>query len=126
MLDGLNNAQAARQFLLHVDTPRLWRNRWRELYPQLEKLEAELADQDGVKLVVALERLLTDEARPGAPATFTPQQLVAIIALACEDPRLSNYSFEHWTPSVLAREAIKRGLVTSISPASIRLFLKRG
>jgi putative transposase len=75
---------------------------------------------------LALEQVLTDEARPGTPPTFTPQQIVAIIALACEDPRLSDYSFEHWTPNDLAREAIKRRIVESISPASIRLFLKRG
>jgi putative transposase len=126
MLDGANNAQAARQFQLHVDTPRLWRNRWLQLYPQLEKLQAELPMADHPKLVLALEQVLTDEARPGTPPTFTPQQIVAIIALACEDPRLSDYSFEHWTPNDLAREAIKRRIVESISPASIRLFLKRG
>ncbi len=48
-LDGINNAQAARQFQLHLDTPRLWRNRWLLLYPQLEKLEAELLEQDQPK-----------------------------------------------------------------------------
>jgi len=128
LLDGTNNAQAARQFQLHIDTSRLWRNRWLQLYPQLEKLEAELLPQDQPKLAEALERLLTDEPRPGTPPTFTPQQIVAIIALACEDPRLSpsSYSFEHWTPSDLAREAVKRGIVPSISPASVGHFLKRG
>ena len=124
MLDGLNNAQAARQFQLHIDTPRLWRNRWRELYPQLEALEAALRPEDHSRLDVALEGLLTDEPRPGTPPTFTPEQVAAIIALACEDPTLSKHSFEYWTPTDLAREAVKRGLVTSISPASIRLFLK--
>jgi putative transposase len=124
MLDGANNAQIARQFQLHVDTPRLWRNRWRELYPQLQKLEAEFVEEDQPQLVLALQQVLTDEARPGAPPTFTPEQIVALIALACEDPRLSGYSFEHWTPSDLAREAVKRSIVTSISPASVGRFLK--
>lgn len=126
MLDGANNAQAARQFGLHLDTPRLWRKRWLDLNPQLEKLEAELQPQDYPKLKVALQQALSDEARPGTPPTFTPEQVVAIIALACEDPHLSHYSFEYWTPADLAREALKRGIVTSISPASVSRFLKRG
>ncbi len=77
---------------------------------------------------MALERLLTDEPRPGAPLTFTPQQVVAIIALASEYLRLSpsGYSFEHWTPSDLARQAVKRGIVPSISPASVGHLLKGG
>ena len=61
MLDGANNAQIARQFQLHVDTPRLWRNRWRELYPQLQKLEAEFVEEDQPQLVLALQQVLTDE-----------------------------------------------------------------
>jgi len=126
MLDGANNALAARQFKLHLDTPRLWRNRWLQLSPQLEKLEAELEPHDYPKLLLALEQALSDEPRPGTPPQFSPQQVTAIVALACQDPQLSGYSFEHWTPSDLAREAIKRGIVTSISAASISRFLKRG
>lgn len=125
MLDGANNAQTARQFDVHLDTPRLWRSRWLRINPQLEKLEAELQPQDFSQLGSALEQGLSDEPRPGTPATFTPEQVVAIIALACEDPRLSGYSFEHWTPTDLARETLKRQIVTSISPASISRFLKR-
>ena len=31
--DGKNNAQIAREFGIHVDTPRLWRRRWLTLSP---------------------------------------------------------------------------------------------
>lgn len=126
MLDGANNAVVARQFGLHLDTPRLWRNRWLQLNPSLEKLEAELEPHDYPKLILALEQALSDVPRPGTPPSFSPEQVTAIIALACEDPQLSDYSFEHWTPSDLAREAVKRGIVTSISAATVARFLKRG
>jgi putative transposase len=126
MLEGANNAQTARQFGLHLDTPRLWRNRWLALSPQLEKLENELKAEDESKLLVALEQALKDEPRPGTPPSFSPEQVTAIIALACSDPRQSGYSFEHWTAPDLAREAIKRGIVTTISTTTISRFLKRG
>jgi putative transposase len=125
MLDGANNAQAARQFGVHLDTPRLWRRRWLALSPQLEKLERELEPQDADKLQVALEQALRDEPRPGTPPSFSPEQVTTIMALACSDPRQSGYSFEVWTAPDLAREAVKRGIVSNISPASISRFLKR-
>ncbi|HEX2909943.1 MAG TPA: helix-turn-helix domain-containing protein [Chloroflexia bacterium] len=127
MLDGLNNAQLARNFDLHLDTARLWRNRWINLIqPKLAQLETDALENDTLTLANALETLLKDEPRPGTPATFTPEQIVAIVALACENPRDCGYPFEHWTPSDLAREAVKRQLVSSISPASVGRFLKRG
>lgn len=125
MLDGLNNSQLARHFNIHPDTPRLWRKRWLELTPRLQTLEAELVEDDRDSLANALENYLRDEPRPGTPPTFTPEQIVALVALACESPQLSGYSFEHWTPTELAREAIKRGIVEQISPSSVWRFLKR-
>jgi len=124
MLEGLNNSQLARHFDVHPDTPRLWRKRWLELTPRLTSLEAELLKDDQASLGNALENYLRDEPRPGTPPTFTPEQIVALIALACESPQLSGYSFEHWTPTDLAREAKRRGIVKQISPSSVWRFLK--
>jgi hypothetical protein len=126
MLEGANNAEIARKFDLHLDTPRFWRSRWLGLSPKLLQLESELKEKVEEQLALFLETALKDEARPGTPATFTPEQVATIYALACENPRLSGHSFEHWTPAELAREAIKRGIVETISPASIGRFLKRG
>src|SRR3954471_1456334 len=99
MLDGLNNSQLARHFDVHPDTPRLWRKRWLEISPRLELLETELLPDDRASLTNALENYLRDVPRPGTPATFTPERIVSLIALACESPQLSGYSFEHWTPT---------------------------
>jgi hypothetical protein len=49
------------------------------------------------------------------------------VALACENPREeSGRPITHWTPPELADEAVKRGIVESISPRSVGRFLGRG
>jgi putative transposase len=72
----------------------------------------------------AAERL-ADAPRSGAPATITPEQICAIVALACERPEESGVPISQWSASDLAREAVRRGIVTSISPRSVGRFLKR-
>lgn len=69
---------------------------------------------------------LGDAPRSGKPATFTAEQTCAVMALACEAPAASGLPLSHWSASDLAREAIKRQLVPSISPRSVGRFLKRG
>ena len=72
----------------------------------------------------AAERL-ADAPRSGAPATITPEQICAIVALACERPEDGGVPLSQWSASDLAREAVRRGIVTSISPRSVGRFLKR-
>lgn len=115
-----NNAQA---YELGVDRQRVrrWRYRWAKASKVLAKAEAKAAtDKDLEKLIRAV---LADDARSGAPATFSPEQVAGIIALACEPPGDSGLPISHWTPPELAREAIKRQLVKSISPRQVDRFL---
>lgn len=72
----------------------------------------------------AAERL-ADAPRSGAPATITAEQTCAIVALACERPEDGGAPISHWSANDLAREAVRRGIVTSISPRSVGRFLKR-
>ena len=72
----------------------------------------------------AAERL-ADAPRSGAPATITPEQICAVVALACERPEDGGVPLSQWSASDLAREAVRRGIVTSISPRSVGRFLKR-
>lgn len=67
---------------------------------------------------------LGDAPRSGKPPTFTAEQTCAIIALACESPAASGLPLSQWSAADLAREAIKRQLVPSISPRSVGRFLK--
>ena len=73
----------------------------------------------------AVAQRLADLPRPGAPATYTPEQICAIVALACESPEASGRPISHWTQQELADEAVKRGLVEAISQRSVGRFLKR-
>jgi hypothetical protein len=68
---------------------------------------------------------LSDAPRCGAPATFTPETICRIMALACEDPETLDVPVSHWSQSELARQAVQRGIVDSISHGSVGRFLKK-
>jgi putative transposase len=118
-----NNEQVAYELDSNRNTVRYWRGRWLEVAPALEAAEAKGDDKALAELI---EKALADEPRAGAPASFTAQQIVQIVALGCEAPSDSGRPVSHWTPSELADEAIKRGIVDSISPRSVGRFLKSG
>jgi len=101
---------------------RLWRDRWLKAADRLTAAEAEGASDPD--LLVLIEDALDDAPRPGGPATFTPEQVVAIVAVACEPPSKSGRPISHWTHAELADEAIRRGIARSISPRSVGRFLK--
>ena len=110
---------------LGVDRQRVrrWRHRWARASDALAVAEREGAtDKDLEKLILAV---LADDQRSGAPPTFTPEQMAAVIALACEPPADSGLPVSHWTPPELAREAIKRRIVETISPRQVDRFLAK-
>jgi putative transposase len=113
----------ARQLGLTRVTVRHWRDRWREAMADLQRAEQ---DQDRHRLRTLLEQILEDAPRPGKPATFTPEQIVQIVAVACEPPEKSDRPIDHWTRRELADEVKRRRIVPAISPRSVGRFLKRG
>ncbi len=121
---GANNEQVARALGLTEYTPRLWRGRWLAASDRLAAAEAKGCDDKALSQLI--ESVLADEPRSGAPATFTAEQMVQIMALACEDPRDSGRPVSHWTQQELADEAIRRGIVVSISRMTVGRFLKGG
>ena len=80
---------------------------------------------DDKQLQQLIVEALSDEKRSGRPATFTPEQICQIVAMACEKPEDSQRPTSHWTPREMAEELIKRGIVTSISPRTVGRFFKR-
>ena len=68
---------------------------------------------------------LSDRPRNGAPATFTAEQICAIIALACESPSESSTPTTHWSQQEIADETVRRGVVKAISQRSVGRFFKR-
>ena len=105
-------------------TVRHWRDRWLHEQPALQVAEQEQADDP--HLADLIEQALTDAPRPGAPATFAPEQIVQVIAVACEPPEKSGRPLDHWTARELADEVQKRQIVRAISPRTVGRFLKGG
>ena len=121
---GMNNTEIGLQLQLSRKQVRQWRLRWSESTQRLE-----IADYEGVgerELRQQIEAVLSDEQRPGGPAKFSLEQIVQIIAVACEQPATSGRPISHWTARELVLEVVKRGIVQEISPHSVRRFLKRG
>jgi transposase len=119
---GMNNQQAAQHLKLHRETIKTWRERWLKAAPILLRVEEEAAT--GVQEWQGLiEMVLSDALRSGTPATFTPEQIVQIVALACESPQRSERPITHWTPRELADEVIRREIVSAISARSVGRFL---
>jgi putative transposase len=105
-------------------TVRLWRDRWREATPTLQQAEQHQASE--AQRWALLHQVLQDEQRPGTPATFSPEQIVQIVAVACEPPEQSGRPISHWTSRELADEVQKRQIVPAISPRTVGRFLKGG
>src|SRR5262249_42383657 len=95
-------------------TVRLWRDRWREATPAVQQAEQDQASPQ--QLLALTQDLLGDDDRPGTPATFTPEQIVQVVAVACEPPEKSGRPLHHWPAEGLAREGKKRRNVPDISP----------
>jgi putative transposase len=122
--DGRNNEQIARHLDLHCATARTWRTRWLVLAPRLEAAVA--AGDDDRLLACLVTDALADAPRSGAPPTFSAEQVVQLVALACEPPPGSDRPVSHWTARELAEEAVTRGIVPTISPRSVGRFWGSG
>ena len=121
---GMKNIMIGEQLQLSRTSVRQWRHRWLESTKQLLAAQAEgISDSE---LMQKLVGVLSDEQRPGGPTKFSLEQIVQIVAVACEQPQSSRRPISHWTPKELAQEVVKRGIVQEISPRSVGRFLKRG
>ncbi|WP_025689482.1 COG3415 family protein [Paenibacillus zanthoxyli] len=116
---GVSNMALSR--LLPLDRPQvvLWRGRWIQQYPELCRIEQEHPEE----LEAAIVQTLRDEPRPGTQPTFTEQQVLQIVAIAYENPEAIGRPISHWTPREVRDEAIKRGIVSSISVSQAARFL---
>ncbi len=83
-----------------VDTVRVWRQRWQQ------------------------EPTFTDRPRVGAPQTFPSLVRAQIVALACTKPAHYGKVWQRWNGERLARVAVEQGLVATISPSTIRRWLR--
>ena len=105
---GLGISETAEELGIWRKTAGEWRRRWRN------------ADT-----AAGVAARLSDAPRCGAPATFTPEVICRIMAMACEDPETLDVPISHWSQSELARQAVARGIVDRISHGSVGRFLKK-
>jgi transposase len=116
----LNEEIAVRVGLTHRQVGR-WRRRWANAWNRLIEIEC---CESRARLRRAIEAVLSDEPRPGAPGKFTAEQVTQILAVACEPPAKSGRPITHWTAHELADEVVKRGIVVSISPSQVSRYLR--
>jgi transposase len=98
---GAANAVIAADLGISVDTARKWRKRFAA---------------DGL-------RGLDDLPRCGRPRRFTSVQVAEVKALACTLPAETGLPLSRWSSAELAIEVVERGLVESISGATVRRWL---
>ena len=119
--DGLRNQDIAARVGLTQRQVGLWRRRWAKAWNKLIDIEC---CESQAALRRAIEAVLTDAPRPGAPGKFTPEQVTLILAVACEPPEKSGRPITHWTVQELTDAVIERGIVESISPAQVYRYLR--
>lgn len=115
-----SNEQIAAEVGLERKQVGLWRRRWRDAWEALTVLEC----SEPRRLREAVRDTLRDAPRPGAPGTFTAEQITQILAVACEPPSQSGRPITHWTQRELREEVIQRGIVERISESRIGHFLR--
>lgn len=118
MNTGKRNKTISEELHLQEETVGKWRKRW---LLAAETLEAAKGKPKVLRQLI--ESTLADAPRPGIEPTFTAEQVCQIIALACEAP--PDY-LSHWSHKTLAQEAVKRGIVETVSSTTIGRFLKSG
>ena len=119
---GLNR-DLARDLGVDVGTVGRWRRRWAAAQERLHAAEHRACRSDVSRCIT---ETLVDAPRAGWPGVFTPEQIVAIIALACELPQDAQRPVSHGTAREVAEEAVKRNIVASISTRTVGRFLKAG
>jgi putative transposase len=119
--EGYSNNAIERTYEISGETITKWRNRYAANKNELAKIEVETPR----KLRSAIEKVLSDAQRSGRATTFADEQVACIIAMSCQKPDDLGLPFSHWTPELLKHEAIKKGVVSTISTSQVRRFLKR-
>ena len=117
--DQHNNTAIAQGTGWNRNTVKQWRIRW-------AKAAADLADVEAKRpwaLPTLVRSVLGDEPRPGRPSTFTSEEVAHIIKIAIDPPDTHGVPQSHWTSSALAREAVKQGIVESISSRQVGRLL---
>jgi len=112
---GIPNKAVAAQYDLEVHFVGQWRNRFASQYRFWKQTDETLRPVWNEKLVL---RWLRDAQGRGRKDGFPPEKRTKIAAISLESPEQSGLPVTHWTPELLAAEAVRRGIVVTISPST--------
>ena len=126
-IQGYSNAEVVRRTSLARNTVKANRRRWSGAY--LDLIEQEQNYQRGeiseFQFDAFVQSVLEDLPRSGTRKTFTMAQEQQIVALAAENPRDYNIPINEWTNSMLAKVAIAKNIVSTISTTQVWRVLKK-
>jgi transposase len=118
--EGKRNLAIAQAVGLDRRQVGLWRRRWRDSFDALVAIEC---GEPAAALRRAVQEVLSDAPRSGAPGKFTAEQVASLLAVACEPPEKSQRPIDFWTSRELADEVVRRGVVESISVTQVGRYL---
>jgi transposase len=118
--EGKSNTSIAKEMEITKKKVIRWRDRYSAATEGLMQIELEKPH----KLRSEIEKVLSDEPRPGAPVTYQGEQVALILLVACESPEKYDLPFSHWTPGTLRKQVIELGIVDDISERQVGRFLK--
>lgn len=125
--EGENNSHVKRELKISLNKVKRWRKKWELNWDSLNIYEA---GQEGKKtkdheLLKRMQEILSDNPRSGTPKRITMSQEKQIIAIACEKPEKYGIEMTHWNREMLAKVAIEKKIVKTISPRYISVILKK-
>lgn len=118
-----SNSRIAKKCQLSRNTVCLWRDRYADALLKIRELV--MRENNERELRNLIEVILTDAPRPGKPVRITAEQKIQLIALACEPLPQPGLPISQWDMPTLAAEAIKRKIVTEISPSYLSRLLAK-
>ena len=118
---GSQNLQISEATELERHSVGRWRKRWQDSVEALLAIEMNATQ---AALERALEDVLRDAPRSGAPGKFTAEQIVQLVSIACKSPRHSGRPVDDWTGRELANEMQQRAIVDSISVSRVNELLR--
>ncbi len=119
---GIQNKEIAAETGLEVHFIGTWRNRFARQHRNWKQSDESLRPSMSETLLLDW---LADRKGRGRKEDFTPEQRTKIAALSLESPEQSDLPVTHWTPKLLAEEAIRRGIVETISESTVSRILKK-
>jgi putative transposase len=121
---GKSNIKAAAATGLTQEQSKRWRDQWlpyKEAFTAIENMGCEDIEKNMTKKIM---ECIADAPCSGAACTFSAEQYCQIMGIALEPPGNSGRPINKWTARETADDAIKRGIVTSISSTQVGVILK--